>query len=288
MCSKKCRCTRPCGRTSTRGVGREGGRSHQALGVVQLVSLLSPGPGCLLAPWGGMVRRFSQGHGDAHPCIPQVCTEASLPPPSGGTGVCSSISRPREVHQHYRSLTGKATLEVRTWWCAWWCAWWCIVRSVWCVWCVGCVMCGVCVVCVVCVWCVCGLRGWRGWRVVGVLLACCWCVVGVLLVCCWRVVGVLLACCWRGRCVVGVLLVLLVCCWCVVGVFALVFTHEHTKPPPDMTRTATTLFDLHLWYLRSPRQEPPPSCRPRDPWFVTTGTSMALPMRRVALASSST
>ena len=29
------------------------------------------------APWGGVVRRFSQGHGDAHPCIPQVCTEAS-------------------------------------------------------------------------------------------------------------------------------------------------------------------------------------------------------------------
>ena len=92
-----------------------GGRNHQALGVVQLVSLLPPSPGCLLAAWGGMVRRFSQGHGDAHPCIPQVCTEASLPPPSGGTGVCSSNSRPREVHQHCRSLTRKATLEVRTW-----------------------------------------------------------------------------------------------------------------------------------------------------------------------------
>ena len=81
--------------------------------VVHLAFLL-PGPGCSLAPWGGMVRRFCQGHLDAHPCIPQVSMEASLPPPPGGTSVCSSISRPRKVHQHNRSQTGKATLEVRT------------------------------------------------------------------------------------------------------------------------------------------------------------------------------
>ena len=69
--STTCRSTRPCGRTSTRGVGRVGGRSHQALGVVQLVSLLLPGPGCLLAPWGGMVRHFNHGHGDGHPLMSQ-------------------------------------------------------------------------------------------------------------------------------------------------------------------------------------------------------------------------
>ena len=61
-----------------------GGRSHQALGVVQLVSLLPPGPGCLLAPWGGMVRHFSQGHGDGHPLMSKKRAEPALPPPPCG------------------------------------------------------------------------------------------------------------------------------------------------------------------------------------------------------------
>ena len=37
-------------------------------------------------------------HGDAHPCIPQVCTEASLSPPLGGTSVFSRGGRLHEVH----------------------------------------------------------------------------------------------------------------------------------------------------------------------------------------------
>ena len=51
----------------------------------------NPGTGCPLAPWGGMVRRFSQGHGDGHPLIPQVCTEASLSsPPCGSRDVVNT------------------------------------------------------------------------------------------------------------------------------------------------------------------------------------------------------
>ena len=34
---------------------------------------------------------LGKGHGDAHPCMPQVCTEAPLPPPS------SSLRRQHEV-----------------------------------------------------------------------------------------------------------------------------------------------------------------------------------------------
>ena len=57
------------------------------------LAFLLPGPGCPLAPWGGMVRRFSQGHGDAHPCIPQVCTETSLSSPLSGSRARGVVNR---------------------------------------------------------------------------------------------------------------------------------------------------------------------------------------------------
>ena len=54
---------------------------------------------------------LGKGHGDAHPCIPQVCTEA--PPSSGSRGVCSSISRQHEVF-NTKGHKQRATLEVKT------------------------------------------------------------------------------------------------------------------------------------------------------------------------------
>ena len=51
---------------------------------------------------------LGQGHGDAHPCIPQVCTEASLSAPLGGTIEAvhmKSIIHDRSLHkpgQHLR------------------------------------------------------------------------------------------------------------------------------------------------------------------------------------------
>ena len=41
---------------------------------------------------------LGQGHSDAHPCILQVCTMTSLSSPLRGTNVCSTLSRPHEVH----------------------------------------------------------------------------------------------------------------------------------------------------------------------------------------------
>ena len=74
-----------------------------------------PGPGHILPPWGCVVVTLGQGHGEAHPYIPQACTEASLPPPLGGTSVFSHRGRPHEVH-HPRKVTVQtsAKLEERT------------------------------------------------------------------------------------------------------------------------------------------------------------------------------
>ena len=62
---------------------RLGWRSRQAHGKVHLVSVLSPGPGCPLAC----------GTVDAHLCTPQVCTEASLSPPSCGSSSRGVVNR---------------------------------------------------------------------------------------------------------------------------------------------------------------------------------------------------
>ena len=52
--------------------------------------------------------------GDAHPCIPQVCAEVPLPPPSSGSRcVCSSFSRQHEVF-NTKGHRQRATLEVKT------------------------------------------------------------------------------------------------------------------------------------------------------------------------------
>ena len=45
-------------------------------------SCLSPGP-CRLLALCAMVRGLGKGHCDAHPCILEVCTEASLSPAAG-------------------------------------------------------------------------------------------------------------------------------------------------------------------------------------------------------------
>ena len=57
-----------------------------------------------------MVLVLGQGHSDAHPCILQICTVASLSSPLRGPSVCSSLSRPHEVFT--RKVTQKKeTLE---------------------------------------------------------------------------------------------------------------------------------------------------------------------------------
>ena len=59
-----------------------------------------PGPGCPLSPWGGMVRRFSQGHGDGHPLMPQHGAEPSLSPPT-----CGSRSDINTTVRHHEVFT---------------------------------------------------------------------------------------------------------------------------------------------------------------------------------------
>ena len=57
---------------------------------------------------------LGKGNGDAHLCIPQVCTEAPLPPPSSGSRcVCSSCSRQHEVF-NTKGHRQRATLEAKT------------------------------------------------------------------------------------------------------------------------------------------------------------------------------
>ena len=65
--------------------GGEGRRGHAlARGrVVHLAAL--PWPWLSSGPVGRYGASLQPGHGDAHPCIPQICTEASLTPPSGGS-----------------------------------------------------------------------------------------------------------------------------------------------------------------------------------------------------------
>ena len=56
-----------------------------------------------------------KGHGDAHPCIPQMCTESSLSPLLRGTRrVCSSFSHPHDVFTK-KVTTKKGDAWVKTW-----------------------------------------------------------------------------------------------------------------------------------------------------------------------------
>ena len=49
---------------------------------------------------------LGQSHGNAHPCIPQVSTEASLPsPPCGPRDVFATEMRPHEVLNNMRELS---------------------------------------------------------------------------------------------------------------------------------------------------------------------------------------
>ena len=57
--------------------------------VVHLWILL-PGPCCPLALCA-VVLALGKGHGDAHPCILEVCTEASLPPAAGTACAAASV-----------------------------------------------------------------------------------------------------------------------------------------------------------------------------------------------------
>ena len=64
--------------------------------AVYFISNPPPGPGCPLSPWGGMVRRFSQGHRDGQTFMTQELSESSLTPPSSGTSVFAIRMRPHE------------------------------------------------------------------------------------------------------------------------------------------------------------------------------------------------
>ena len=117
-CSTVCCSTRSCGQQQVRPhparllneveehrLGKKNSRPERVC-VVHL-TLLLPGP-CLLLALCAVVLTLGKGHLDAHLCIPQVCTEASLSsPPRGTRRVCSSFSRPHEVSQKSRAKKGK-------------------------------------------------------------------------------------------------------------------------------------------------------------------------------------
>ena len=62
-----------------------------------------PGPGCPLAPWGCVVRRFSQGHCDGHPLMPQHGAQPSLSPPT-----CGSRSDVNTTVRHHEVFTKRS------------------------------------------------------------------------------------------------------------------------------------------------------------------------------------
>ena len=78
-----------------------------------------PSPGHLQSPWRCVVVILGQGHGDAHPRIPQVSTEASLSLPLCGTNVFCHRGRPYKVHQHERSLCKPRQHSVVGWLVGW-------------------------------------------------------------------------------------------------------------------------------------------------------------------------
>ena len=75
-----------------------------------------PGPCHSLSPVGAaLVITLGQGHGDAHPCMPQVCTEAWLSEALGGASVFGHRDRRHKVHHPRKvAVQTRATLEERT------------------------------------------------------------------------------------------------------------------------------------------------------------------------------
>ena len=74
-----------------------------------------PGPGCPLAPWRGMVRRFSQGHGDGHPLMSQpwsgaVAPAANVRLPQRCQHDCSTSRSLHEVTEKKETLEWKLGL----------------------------------------------------------------------------------------------------------------------------------------------------------------------------------
>ena len=89
-----------------------GGHSPERGRVVLLEPPPPPGPG-LLRALCAVVRTLGQGHRDAHPCISEVCTEASLSPAAGTACAASAVAinvhrQPLEFHKRLRKM---ATLE---------------------------------------------------------------------------------------------------------------------------------------------------------------------------------
>ena len=99
--------TAACGpATSDRGEGRYPGGgvfSARRPSYVSCSIRLLLGPGSLQSPWSRVLGRFCQGHGDAHPCTPQVCTVAPLSsPPRGPRASVVNIRHVDHSNHHSR------------------------------------------------------------------------------------------------------------------------------------------------------------------------------------------
>ena len=170
------------------------GSSKRSKSVVHLAFLL-PGPGCPLALWGSMVRRFCQGHGDAHPCIPQVSTEASLSsPPCGTQGVVNTSQTTEAILAKCHTKQRKCNSLTCGGLCCWLllvvgCCWWLLVVVVGCCW--------LLLVVVGCCWLL-------------LVVGCCWWLLVVVGCCCWLLL-VVVGCCWLL--LVVVVVVVGCCCW---------------------------------------------------------------------------
>ena len=73
--------------------------------VVRLALHLLLGPGCLRSPWGGVVRNFSQGHGDGHPLMSKPRLRSSLSPPHCGARCDANTSHGQHLKAQQKSPT---------------------------------------------------------------------------------------------------------------------------------------------------------------------------------------
>ena len=75
--------------------------------VLRLALHLLLGPGCLRSPWGGVVRNFSQGHGDGHPLVAMPLTEPSP--------VSSALRSPLRCQQPWSTSKGTTKIANTKW-----------------------------------------------------------------------------------------------------------------------------------------------------------------------------
>ena len=86
--------------------------------VVRLALHLLLGPGWLRSPWGGVVRNFSQDHGDGHPLVAMPLTEPSLSPPHCGAR-SDANSHVRHLKAQQKSPTQNGATCMSLGWIMW-------------------------------------------------------------------------------------------------------------------------------------------------------------------------